>query len=194
MAKARIALTLLSAAGSCLLGAVVSHPSNAGDYPTAPRTPMAPGTGVYSRDVGRDSGGLIFVEPEGQSRTVWGGELRRRPVVQAPDLISLEAAAISDLSNGNSDVVVSSRADVELILQLYRPDLSQWQEYELAPRSNLSISCAACDGKFKFSFNDGAEQSEIDIEAPSLLRIYPSSDGDRWEWDTFKLQAASKSE
>ena len=43
----------------------------------------------------------------------------------------------------------------------------------------------------KFSFNDGAQDSEINVEAPAMLRIFPDATGKRWQWDVFKLQAAA---
>jgi hypothetical protein len=104
----------------------------------------------------------------------------------------LETRAITDLSEGKSDVIVSSRAETSLILQLYRPDLKGWQEYQLAPLSNTTIVCDQCCDAFRFSFNDGVEQSEIVVEPPSLLRIYSDSGDKRWKWDVLKLQAASR--
>ena len=41
----------------------------------------------------------------------------------------------------------SSRAGTELILQLYRPDQNQWQEFRVPPSTNTPITCASCDGK-----------------------------------------------
>ncbi|MGK2922066.1 MAG: hypothetical protein ACSLE4_04655 [Methyloceanibacter sp.] len=119
-----------------------------------------------------------------------GGELQYVPTRQSPDLMVLETR-VTDLSEGKSEVIVSSSAETSLILQLYRPDLEEWQEYQLAPLSNTGIACPQCGGKFKFSFNDGVEQSEIAVEPPSLLRIYPDSDDTRWKWDVLKLQATS---
>jgi hypothetical protein len=71
-----------------------------------------------------------------------GGELQYVPTRQSPDLMVLETRAITDLSEGKSDVIVSSRAETSLILQLYRPDLEGWQEYQLGryqtPRSSAT--------------------------------------------------------
>lgn len=110
-----------------------------------------------------------------------------------PELSGLDTAAITLVAAGSAEVVVSSRADKELVLQLYRPDQNQWQEFRLAPAANTPIACASCGGKLKFSFNDGAQDSEIDVEAPAMLRIFPDATGKRWQWDVFKLQAAAKS-
>ena len=111
-----------------------------------------------------------------------------------PDLSGLDTAAITLVSAGNADVVVSSRADKELILQLYRPDQNEWQEYRLAPLANTPIVCASCGGKLKLSFNDGVQDSEIDVEAPAMVRIFPDATAKRWQWDVFRLQAAAKSQ
>ncbi len=186
MANIRVALVSLAAA---VLAITASHAALAEYYPTAPRTPMGPGTGIYDRDFAPESRTLML--PDSATRAMRGGELTYKQPAQPPDLASLETRAISDLSEGKSDVVVSSRADTTLILQLYRPDQGAWQEYRLAPLSNTAIACPDCSGKFTFAFNNGIEQSEIVLETPSLLRIYPSPSGDRWGWDILKLQAAS---
>jgi hypothetical protein len=110
-----------------------------------------------------------------------------------PELSGLDTAAITLVAAGSAEVVVSSRADKELVLQLYRPDQNQWQEFRLAPAANTPIACASCGGKLKLSFNDGEQDSEIDVEAPAMLRIFSDATGKRWQWDVFKLQAAAKS-
>jgi hypothetical protein len=91
-------------------------------------------------------------------------------------------------------VVVSSRANTELIVQLYRPDQTEWQEFRLPPATNTPISCSTCGGTLKLSFNDGAQDSVINVEAPAMVRIFPDATGKRWQWDVFKLQAAAKSQ
>ena len=69
------------------------------------------------------------------------------PPTQSPDLSGLDAAAITLAAGGGADVVISSRAGTELILQLYRPDQNQWQEFRVPPSTNTPITCASCDGK-----------------------------------------------
>lgn len=143
----------------------------------------------------------ILMAPTDRDRVLWGmnpPHIAQPPTVlspptQSPDLSGLDAAAITLVAGGGADVVVSSRAGTELILQLYRPDQNQWQEFRVPPSTNTPITCASCDGKLKFSFNDGAQDSEINVEAPAMLRIFPDTTGKRWQWDVFKLQAAAKS-
>jgi hypothetical protein len=106
-------------------------------------------------------------------------------------LAVLEAQAIDDLRNKKADVVVLSRASANLILQLYRPDQNQWQEYTLAALAMTSITCQACNGTLRFAFSDGARQLEMNVEVPSLLRVFPDQSGSQWRWDSFKLVFAS---
>jgi hypothetical protein len=115
------------------------------------------------------------------------------PPTNPPDLSGLDTAAITLVASGNAEVVVSSRANTELIVQLYRPDQTEWQEFRLPPATNTPISCSTCGGKLKLSFNDGAQDSVINVEAPAMVRIFPDATGKRWQWDVFKLQAAAKS-
>jgi hypothetical protein len=160
----------------------------------APRTPMSPGSKTFAP---------TMMPPADRDRALWGMkppqimEAPTAPVLgpsaNPPELSGLDTAAITLVAAGSAEVVVSSRADKELILQLYRPDQNQWQEFRLPPATNTPIACATCGGKLKFSFNDGAQDSEIDVEAPAILRIFPDATGTRWQWDVFKLQAAAKS-
>lgn len=161
----------------------------------APRTPMSPGSKTYAP---------TMMPPADRDRDLWGMRPPQMmeptpmapvlgPSANPPELSGLDTAAITLVASGSAEVVVSSRADKELILQLYRPDQNQWQEFRLPPATNTPIACATCGGKLKFSFNDGAQDSEIDVEAPAMLRIFPDATGKRWQWDVFKLQAAAKS-
>jgi hypothetical protein len=160
----------------------------------APRTPMSPGSKTFAP---------TMMPPVDRDRDLWGmrpPQMMEPPPVaplgisaNPPELSGLDTAAITLVAAGSAEVVVSSRADKELVLQLYRPDQNQWQEFRLAPAANTQIACASCGGKLKFSFNDGAQDSEIDVEAPAMLRIFPDATGKRWQWDVFKLQAAAKS-
>ena len=167
----------------------------------APPTPMSPGSSTFGRSM---------VPEDARDRATWsvpfdfGARPQMAPPqmpvqspyftppLKPPDFSGLDSAAITLVSAGSADVVVSSRADKELILQLYRPDQKQWQEYRLAPLANTPIACPSCGGKLKFSFNNGAQDSEIDVEAPAMLRIFPDATGQLWQWDVFKLQAAAK--
>jgi hypothetical protein len=121
----------------------------------------------------------------------FGSTIRRGP---APDLAAQEATAIDELRGKKADVVVLSRATAHLILQLYRPDQNQWQEYQLAPLKPTSISCQPCNGKLRFAFSDGANQRQMEVEVPSLLRVFPDAATNQWRWDSFKLVFASAPE
>ena len=46
----------------------------------------------------------------------------------------------------------------------------------------LVPKCEPCGGKLKFTFNNGAAQSE--------LRIFADFSGNQWRWDSFKLVSA----
>jgi hypothetical protein len=170
-------------------------PGQAQEPQAAPRTPMSPGSSTF---------GKVMMAPTERDLRLWGmnpPQMMQAPMANpvlsasgnAPNLTGLDTTAISVVAAGSADVVVSSRANVELTLQLYRPDQSRWQEYRLAPLANTPIVCVACGGKLKFSFNDGAQDSEINVEAPAMLRIFPDASGKRWQWDLFRLQAAAKS-
>lgn len=156
----------------------------------APRTPMSPGSATYG------------MAPTDRDRAIWGFShglsVPMAPAmanhVQSLDLLPSDTQAISTLAEGKADVVISSRADAELVVQLFRPDQNQWQEYRVAPLANTPISCSQCGGKLKFSFNDGTQQSDIDIQTPAVLRIFRDPAGTRWQWDAFRLEAAAKSE
>jgi hypothetical protein len=113
-----------------------------------------------------------------------GSTLRVGP---GPDLAAQEAKAIEELRGKKADVVVLSRANALLILQLYRPDQNQWQEYQLPPLAVTSIICQPCNGKLRFAFSDGTNQREMDVEVPSLLRVFPDTSTNQWRWDLFKL-------
>ena len=161
---------------------------------TSPRTPMAPGSKTYAP---------TMMPPADRERDLWGmnpphmmqapGAPALSPATNAPELSGLDTAAITLVASGSAEVVVSSRANTELIVQLFRPDQNQWQEFRLPPAANTPISCATCGGRLKLSFNDGAQDSVIDVEAPAMVRIFPDATGKRWQWDVFKLQAVAKS-
>jgi hypothetical protein len=162
------------------------------DPQTAPRTPMSPGSDYKILMAPTDRDRAIWRLPSGLAPGPMAPAMP--PHAQPPDLLSSDTEAIGYLAEGKADVVVSSQAATELILQLYRPDQNQWQDYRLAPLANTLITCPPCAGKLKFSFNDGTQQTDIDVEAPSVLRIFRDSSGSRWRWDSFKLEAAAKSQ
>jgi hypothetical protein len=167
-------------------GSTVDRTLMVPDQPeTGPRVPMSPGSAVsdkilmapadrdgFIRDHSASFSYGMAPKPMAPPPYIWGAA---QP--QSPDLLPKDTEAINSLADGKADVVVSSRADTELVLQLFRPDQNQWQEYRLAPLSNTLISCPQCTGKLKFSFNDGVAQSNIDLKAPSFLRIYRDGNG-----------------
>lgn len=192
MAHMSLLVTAATASAVTLLSCI--GPILAQEMQTAPRTPMSPGSTTF---------GKTMIPQRGQDSALWGSPLGVGAYPQmappqilmpqkSPDLSGLDSAAIEMVSTGDADVVVSSRASTELILQLYRPDQNQWQEFRLAPASNTPIACVSCGGKLKFSFNDGAQNSEVDVEAPAMLRIFPDATGTRWQWDVLKLQSATR--
>jgi hypothetical protein len=160
----------------------------------APRTPMGPGSKTYAP---------TMMPPGEREDLRWGmnpAHMMQPPaasVLSPPsnptDLSGLDTAAITLIAAGSAEVVVSSRSSTELIVQLFRPDQNDWQEFRLPPSANTPIPCATCGGKLKLSFNDGAQDSVINVEAPAMVRIFPDATGKRWQWDVFKLQAAAKS-
>lgn len=160
----------------------------------APRTPMSPGSKTFAP---------TMMPPADRDGALWGMkppqimEAPAAPVpgpsASPPELSGLDTAAITLIASGSAEVVVSSRANTELIVQLFRPDQNEWQEFRLPPAANTPIPCATCGGKLRLSFNDGAQDSVINVEAPAMVRIFPDATGKRWQWDVFKLQAAAKS-
>jgi hypothetical protein len=103
----------------------------------------------------------------------FGSTIRRGP---APDLAAQEATAIDELRGKKADVVVLSRATAHLILQLYRPDQNQWQEYQLAPLKPTSISCQPCNGKLRCAcFLTQPPISGAGIRSSSFLPARPKS-------------------
>jgi hypothetical protein len=191
-----VAITRLG--GACLIWSVALcsgvGTAFAQEPQTAPRTPMSPGSKTYAP---------TMIPPGDREVLRWGmnpPHMMQAPAATVlsppdnpPELSGLDTAAITLVASGNAEVVVSSRANTELIVQLFRPDQNEWQEFRLPPAANTPISCATCGGKLKLSFNDGAQDSEINVEAPAMVRIFPDATGKRWQWDVFKLQAAAKS-
>jgi hypothetical protein len=163
-----VAITRLG--GACLIWSVALcsgvGTAFAQEPQTAPRTPMSPGSKTYAP---------TMMPPGDREVLRWG--MNPPHMMQAP-----AATVLSPPDN-----------PPELIVQLFRPDQNEWQEFRLPPAANTPISCATCGGKLKLSFNDGAQDSEINVEAPAMVRIFPDATGKRWQWDVFKLQAAAKS-
>jgi hypothetical protein len=168
------------------------HATPGQNEPVQPRTPMGPGSEwgnkVWLGQLPLDRmntmapphlGGL---SPPNQTAPQW------------PNLAGQEADAINVLKEKKADVVVLSKANAVLIVQLYRPDQNQWQEYRLAPLTMTSITCESCSGRLRFAFNDGVKQLEMDVEAPSVLRVFPDASTKQWRWDSFKLVVSSTPE
>jgi len=157
---------------------------------TEPRIPMGPGSSPATG---------FTMEGPSMGFTMGGGArddyLRNRgwPRTPPPDIDVLEAAAITTLSEGKADVVVLSRASAPLTLQLYRPELGNCEDLKLSPRGNTTVSCPPCGETIKFAFDDGEKPSIIEVERPSLLRIFPDPGGNHWQWDSFKVEATAKS-
>jgi hypothetical protein len=171
------------------------HPLHAQQPQVSPRTPMGPGSPSFGETMlpmgAREGAAWLGLRPNTMYPQMLPPQFRAAP--PSSDQSALEAAAIQLVKSGSAELVVSSRADKELILQLYRPDLTQWQEVRLPPFANTQISCASCAGKLKLTFNNGAQDVDIDVAAPALLRIFPDAAGQVWQWDVFKLQAAAQS-
>ena len=141
-------MALASHASTAVVVSLVATLSGIGpllaqEMQTAPRSPMSPGSAK------------ILMAPTDRDRVLWGTSPPHiaqpatvfSPPTQSPDLSGLDAAAITLVAGGGADVVVSSRAGTELILQLYRPNQNQWQEFRVPPSTNTPITCASCDGK-----------------------------------------------
>jgi hypothetical protein len=161
------------------------------EAPTAPRIPMRPGSSfpldtqmMQAHDRERALSDILGAQPA-------------QPAIAPPALPNtlgpetLDTAAMKLAAEGSADIVVSSHAQTDLVLQLYRPEQNQWQLLRLPPMANTPISCEACKGTLHFSFNDSVEDSQIALEAPAVLRIYADPRKARWRWESFKLQAVS---
>jgi hypothetical protein len=188
----RMSLGLISAGVLTLC----AHAAPAQEMPAAPRTPMAPGS-FWFKD-GKAWIGMVPHTKEGMpymaAPTMAPPHLmapQRRMDGPGPDLAALEANAIEMLRNKKADVVVLSKANTNLVLQLYRPDQNEWQEYNLVPLNLTPIICQPCNGTLRFAFSNGSRQAEMDVEVPSLLRVFPDASTNQWHWDYFKLVFAS---